>query len=128
MTQDRSHEQEARARWGGTPAWKESARRTRRYTAADWETIRGRQDAIEAGLAAAMEAGEAPGSDRAVELAEAARAHVDRWFYPCPPSMHLALSELYLSDPRFRAHYEGRAEGLTEFMVAAIRANAARTG
>ena len=126
MSSHEKHATEARERWGDTEAWRESARRTKDYTEEDWATIQGQQGAIEAGLAEAMKAGEPADSERAVELAEAARAHIDRWFYPCPPAMHAALAEMYTADPRFRAHYEERAEGLADYVAGAIRANAAR--
>jgi hypothetical protein len=32
---------------------------------------------------------------------------------------------MYEADPRFRAHYESRREGLAAFVAASIRANAA---
>lgn len=119
-------EAEVRERWGDTDAYKESARRTRDYTDEDWAAIKAEAEGIEAGLAAALADGEAPDSTRAMDLAESARRHIDRWFYPCSHAMHAGLAEMYVSDPRFRAHYEERAEGLAEFVSQAIKANAAR--
>jgi MerR family transcriptional regulator, thiopeptide resistance regulator len=119
-------EAEARERWGDTDAYKESSRRTKRYTEDDWARINARQSEIEAALAEAMADGAPAQSERARELAEAARAHIDRWFYPCSRKMHAGLAEMYTADERFRAHYEERAEGLAEYVAAAIRANAAQ--
>lgn len=127
MEKHEEHAVEAKERWGGTEACRESSRRTRGYTDEDWATVKGRQEAIEAGLAAAMEAGEPADGERAVALAEEARLHIDRWFYPCSPAMHAGLAEMYTADPRFRAHYEERARGLAAYVARAIRANAART-
>jgi uncharacterized protein YndB with AHSA1/START domain len=115
---------EAKERWGGTGAYAESSRRTKSYTDDDWAIINGQQEAIEAGLAAAMADGEAPEGDRAKVLAEQARLHIDRWFYPCSAATHVGLAELYLTDPRFRAHYDDRSAGLAEYVARAIRANA----
>ena len=42
--------------------------------------------------------------DRAMELAEAWRQHISRWFYPCGHQMMVGLAEMYTGDPRFRAH------------------------
>lgn len=122
------HEEEARERWGDTEAYRESRRRWSGYTKADRARMKGEMEAIEAGFAEAMRAGEAVDGGRALGLAEAARAHIDRWFYPCPPAMHVALADMYTADPRFRAHYEDRAEGLAAFVAGAIRANAERGG
>ncbi len=118
------HGAEARERWGETEAYRESMRRSRRYTKADWEKLRAESDAIEAELASLLAAGEAPTGSAATEVAERARQHIDRWFYPCSREMHAALAGMYESDPRFAAHYEERAEGLSAFVAAAIRANA----
>jgi hypothetical protein len=120
------YQAEVRERWGDTAAYRESSRRTREYTREDWAEINEELEGIESGLAAAMSEGEAPDGARAVELAEAARRHIDRWYYPCSRAMHAQLAEMYTADPRFEAPYEDRAEGLAAFVAAALRANAAR--
>lgn len=120
------HEAEVRERWGDTPAYRESSKRTKQYTADDWTLIKGQQEAVELGLSEAMAAGEPADGDRAMDLAEQARLHIDRWYYPCSHAMHVGLAEMYVMDERFRAHYDDRAEGLAEYVAEAIRANAAR--
>ena len=119
-------EAEVRERWGDTDAYRESSRRTKDYSKDDLARIKAESDGIEAGLAAAMADGEAADGERAIQLAEAARLHIDRWFYPCSTAMHAGLAEMYTADERFKAHYEERAEGLAEYVAEAIRANAAR--
>jgi hypothetical protein len=122
------YQAEAEKRWGGTEAFTESSRRTKSYTEDDWATINGQQEAIEAGLAAAMVDGDVPEGERATALAEQARLHIDRWFYPCSAAMHAGLAEMYTADPRFRAHYDDRAPGLAAYVATAIRTNASRQG
>ena len=121
------YEDEARERWGKTSAYRESARRTRGYGDAEWAQIRAEAEEIERGFAAALAAGEPADGERATGLAEAARRHIDRWFYPCSREMHRALGEMYTADERFRAHYDERAEGLATYVAAAIDANAGST-
>jgi len=116
---------EARERWGDTDAYKESARRTKKYTEEHWARIKAESEGIEAGFADAMASGDAPDGERARHLAEQARLHIDRWFYPCSHRMHAGLAEMYVADARFRAHYDDRAPGLAEYVAAAIHANAA---
>jgi len=118
------YEQEARERWGDTEAWTESRRRTRGYTPDEVQTIKEELEAIEASFATLLDDGAAPESEASRAVAERARAHIDRWYYPCPPAMHEALAEMYTSDPRFRAHYDDRRKGLADYVAAAIRANA----
>ena len=119
-------EAEARTRWGDTEQYRESARRTKRYSDADWVKIKAEAESIEAAFAARMAEGAAATDGAAVALAERARAHIDRYYYPCSPQMHAKLAEMYTADPRFRAHYDDRADGLAEFVAGAIRANMAR--
>jgi hypothetical protein len=122
------YEREARERWGETDAYKESARRTKAYKAADWARIKAESEGIEAGMADLMKAGEAADGAAAMEQAEQARLHIHRWFYPCGHRMHAGLADMYTADARFAAHYEERAPGLAGFVAAAIKANAARQG
>lgn len=123
------HAAEAAERWGDTEAYRQSRRRAERYDKDTWRKIRDEAEAIEARLADVHGAGLAPTAGEAMEAAEAHRRHISRWFYDCSPAMHAGLAELYETDPRFRAHYDDRAEGLAAFVAAAVRANAeAREG
>jgi len=117
---------EAQERWGDTDAYKESARRTKSYKADDWTTIKAESEGIEAGMAEIMQAGKAADSAQAMDQAEKARLHIDRWFYPCSHKMHAGLGAMYTADARFAAHYDERAEGLAAFVSAAIAANTQR--
>lgn len=120
------HEAEARELWGHTKAYQESTRRAKKYGAADWKRIRDEQEAVEQAFADALAAGAPAEGERATDLAEEARLLIDRWFYPCSHEMHVGLADMYTADDRFRAHYDERAEGLADFVAAAIRANAER--
>lgn len=120
--------EEAKERWGETEAYRESTRRTRRYTKEDWATINAEAEAIYSRMAEVMSAGRAPEGPEATTLAEEHRLHIDRWFYPCSHAMHRALAEMYVGDPRFTRTFEQRAPGLAQFFAAAIRANAERVG
>lgn len=117
------HEPEAQRRWGEGEAYRESQRRTARYTAEDWAELKAEAAAILDELAARRAAGDAADGDHSRALAERHRLHVDRWFYPCDRDHHARLAEMYLADERFAASFEAVAPGLTEYLVAAIRAN-----
>jgi hypothetical protein len=58
--------------------------------------------------------------------AEAHRQHIGRWYYDCSHEIHRGLTEMYVSDERFRANYDALAPGLSEFIRDAARANAER--
>jgi MerR family transcriptional regulator, thiopeptide resistance regulator len=118
------YEEEARERWGNTDAYKESMKRTKRYTREDWKTIQTEQSAIYKDAFAAMKAGKKPADAAVTAIAERHRLSIDRWYYPCNTDAHRGLASLYESDSRFAASIDSHGEGLTPFLVAAIRANA----
>jgi MerR family transcriptional regulator, thiopeptide resistance regulator len=120
------YEDEARERWGGTAAYRESARRTKGYTKDDWERFRRESDAVVEALAALMDEGVAPDDARAMDAAERHRLQTDRWFYPCPHEMHVELGRMYVADPRFAATYDKVRPGMAQYLCDAIAANAAR--
>jgi DNA-binding transcriptional MerR regulator len=122
------YEDEARERWGKTEAYKESMRRTKQYTREDWARIKAEGESVEARLADLCRAGKSPEDPEVMDAAEAHRLHMDRSFYPVSHAMHVGLGRMYVSDPRFTAHYEERAEGLAAFVAGAIEANARRAG
>ncbi|CAL9301126.1 MULTISPECIES: MerR family transcriptional regulator [unclassified Streptomyces] len=117
---------EVEQRWGDTDAYRESQRRTARYTKADWQRIQ--DEAKEWGVRyqALMEDGEEPSGERAMDMAEEHRQHICRWFYECPYEMHRCLGAMYVDDERFKAFYDAMRPGLAEHLRDAIHANAAR--
>ena len=120
------YDEEARGRWGTSDAYLESEKRTRRYKPDDWKALGVELAAVYGDAVSAMKAGKAA-SDRAVmDIAERHRMSIDRWFYPCSRAMHRGLASMYESDDRFRQSIDRHGDGLTSFLAAAIRANAAR--
>ena len=122
------YEAEAQERWGETDGYRQSIRRTKGYTPEDWKRQQAEQGAIYADAAAAMRRGVEPTAPAALEIAERHRLSIDKWFYPCSHAMHAGLADMYEADDRFRASIDAAGAGLTTFLAAAIRANAARDG
>ncbi len=120
------HEEEAKARWGDTDAYKQSQRRVSKYTKEDWLKIKAEQDEMEANFASLFKSGAAPDGGEAMDAAEAHRMHITRWYYDCGYEIHTGLGEMYVSDERFRANYDKHAPGLSGFIRDAINANASR--
>jgi len=117
---------EAEQRWGETEAWRLSHRRTAAYTKQDWIVIKAEADANIQGFAEALRAGAPADGAAAMNLAEAHRQHIVRWFYDCGYDMHRGLAELYISDPRYSASYDELAHGYSQYVHDAILANADR--
>lgn len=121
-----AYDREAEQRWGDTDAWRQSRRRTAAYSADDWRAIKADAGAIEAGFVAALADGTPADGERAMDLAQAHREHISRWFYDVPVPMHRGLADMYLADPRFAQHYEDLAPGLAVYVRDAMHANADR--
>jgi DNA-binding transcriptional MerR regulator len=116
--------EEAEQRWGQTAAYKESQRRVASYKREDWQRLKAEEKEIRARLAAALESGLAPDSEEAMAAAEAHRQHINRWFYECDYEIHRRLTEMYVSDERFRSNYDTQTPGLAVFIRDAAHANA----
>ena len=118
--------EEAEQRWGGTEPYKESQRRVSSYTKEDWQRLKAEGEEVQKRLAAALDAGLAADSEEAMAAAEAHRQHISRWFYECTYEIHRGLTEMYVSDERFRSHYGTQTPGLADFIREAALANADR--
>ena len=119
------HAAEVEERWGDTDAYRESAKRTARYTKADWEEVKAESDRVHAAFTDAMDAGEPPTSTAAMDAAEQHRASMQR-FYDCSYDLQRNLADMYVSDPRFIATYDEIRPGMSHYVRDAIHANADR--
>jgi MerR family transcriptional regulator, thiopeptide resistance regulator len=120
------YQDEVKERWGSTDAYKESARRTARYTKEDWQRYKAESAEILDSLAALMDAGVSPADPRAMDVAERARLQIDNWFYACSREMHSGLGQMYVADPRFSATYDRVRPGMAQYLCDAIQANLVR--
>lgn len=120
------YEDEVKERWGESEAYKESARRSARYTKADWQRFKDESEEINAAVVALMDEGVPADDPRAMDAVDRARLQIDTWFYPCSREMHAGLGRMYIADPRFAATYEKIHRGMAQYMCDAILANAAR--
>lgn len=118
------YEDEAKERWGETDAYRESAKRTKRYGPSQWGEIKDEQAAIYADALAALQAGVAADAPEAMAIAERHRRSIERWFYPCSTEMHTGLADLWEADERYAASMDAHGAGITAFLAAAVRANA----
>jgi len=116
------HEDEARERWGETDAYKESARRTKRYTKQDWLRIKEEGTVAMDLLLAAFDAQAPAGSEVANAAVQAWYDQIAKWFYV--PTMDIAdgLADMYVADPRFTKNYDQHREGLAAYLRDAIHA------
>jgi MerR family transcriptional regulator, thiopeptide resistance regulator len=120
------YDDEAKQRWGNTEAYKVSVQRTKSYKEADWLKLKAEQAAIYTDALAALRAGIRADNPRAMDIAERHRLSIDRWFYPCSAKMQSGLADLWEADRRYADNIDKHGLGLTEYLAAAMRANAKR--
>ncbi|MFF8867219.1 MerR family transcriptional regulator [Streptomyces sp. NPDC015139] len=120
------HAAEAEERWGGTEAYRQSRRRTARYTKEDWKRINEEMGAIHGRMADLLAEGVPADSAAAMDVAEEHRRFITGAYYDCPHEMHACLGEMYVADERFTATYEAVRSGLAVYLRDAIVANNAR--
>jgi DNA-binding transcriptional MerR regulator len=119
-----AYAEEAEERWGATDAYKESARKTAKYTKEDWQRIQQESADLMARWVAALDAGVPADSQGAMDLAEEHRQQITKFYYDCTFEIHTGLAEMYLADERFTANYENQRAGLAQYVHDAILANA----
>ena len=111
---------EAKERWGGTDAYKESERRTSSYTRDDWERIHEEAEKLYRAFAENMKK---PPDDPDVEaLVKEWQAFLTRNFYLCTDEILAGLGKMYSGDPRFAENIDKHGQGLADFMSRAIAA------
>lgn len=122
-----AYHEEAEQNWGNTDALAEAQRRVATYTKDDWKRMQAEFAALMADFAGALASGAQARSSKTMDLAEAHRQHLERWFYPCSARMHCGLADLYVNDPRFAAQFDSFAPKLAHYLRDAIYANVERT-
>jgi len=114
----KKYSEEARQKWGKTDAWKESQKRTSRYSEADWKRIQEEGNRIFAGFARLR--GTDPASQEVQDLVDAWRSHISENFYSCSVEILRGLGEMYTADERFLKNIDAHGEGTAELMSKAI--------
>jgi DNA-binding transcriptional MerR regulator len=118
---ERKYGDEVRETWGAD-AYAQSAAKVKNMTQEQWDETERLREEINTNLNAAVADGDPSG-----ELAQrACDAHRQWLCYFWPDGMyskegHLAMAEMYCSDPRFKKHYEDVVEGGAEFLRDAMK-------
>lgn len=110
---------EAEERWGRSDAWKESRKRTSRYSEKEWAAIKAEEDHIYRSLGASMTL--EPDDPAVQALVARWQSHLTKWFYECTPEILAGLGEMYVLDQRFAENIDRYGKGLAVFFRDAIR-------
>jgi hypothetical protein len=116
------YKDEVLERWGDTEAYSQSKARTSKYTHADFAAAKLDQEAATELFVHAFGNNisiDAPETQNAVV---AHREAISKWFYDCSVEMQKNLALMYVQDPRFKKYYDGRANGLAQYVHDAIMA------
>jgi TipAS antibiotic-recognition domain len=116
------HEQEAKERWGDTDAYQQSTSRTSKYSKADFAAAKVDQEAATELFVTAFGNSYSVSSPQAQAAVVAHRAAISKWFYECSVEMQKNLAVMYIEDHRFKAYYDGRVRGLSQYVHDAIMA------
>lgn len=104
-----------------------SKAKTRGWTQSDFDAAQAEVEAIEAEMAQALKTGLPADSAAVGRIVARLHAWVARsWKTPPDANAFTGLAQLYGDNPDFRARYEARAEGLTDYLAEAMRAFAAQ--
>jgi outer membrane receptor for ferric coprogen and ferric-rhodotorulic acid len=116
----KSYENEARERWGNTPAYREHEQKTKNYTKEDWAGVNDGLMAIFAELAMCMNNSASADSTEAQDLVAKLQAHITAHYYTCNSEILAGLGEMYVADERFQNNIDKYGEGTTDFVSKAI--------
>ena len=91
----------------------------------DFDAMQAEAEAIEAAMARALTDGLPTTATAVAALMARHHAWVSRsWSRSAPAAAFAGLGRMYVEHPDFRARYDGRAQGLAEYMAAAMEAYA----
>jgi DNA-binding transcriptional MerR regulator len=112
------YEEETRQKYGNTDAYKESQKKTSKYTKADWEGITTKGGEIYEKIAEKMDRN--PSDPEVQKLTAEWRQHITDSFYNCTPEIFRGLADLYVEDERFTANIDKVKPGLAKFLREAM--------
>ncbi|MGW1375304.1 MerR family transcriptional regulator [Streptomyces sp. NPDC002446] len=126
---DVTYATEAHLKWHDRPGHRSAMERAAAHTKEDWARLMAEGAQWRQRLIAAFDAEAPPDGERAMDLAEEHRQHIDRWFTPCPTDMHGRIADDFAADPRAFALIVPPSEqrpGLAAYLRTAVHANAVR--
>ena len=115
-----NYKNEARERWGSTPAYREHEQKTKNYTKEKWAEANDGLMAIFAAFAACRESGYSADSLEARALVAKLQAHITENYYTCTNEILSGLGKMYIADERFQKNIDKYGEGTAAFASKAI--------
>jgi len=120
-TARQQYEDEAKQRWGGTDAYKESQAKTRSYSKDKWNDVLDGLNGVFAEFAECKRGGDGAYSDTAQRLVKKLQDYITANFYHCTNDILAGLGQMYICDERFKNNIDRNGEGTAEFVAEAIK-------
>lgn len=114
----KKYEKEAKELYGGTDEYKESIKKSARYSDEDKEKI-----AVEYALIMKEFYNNKnlnPNDEKIQKLVRKWQNHITKYYYECTKEMLKCLGQMYINDERFKENINKNGEGTAEFMAEAI--------
>ena len=119
-TARRQYAEEAKQRWGGTDAYKESEQKTAEYSDDKWDDVNAGLNAVFADFALIKDS-ETPESEAAQTLVKRLQNYISGNFYTCTKEILAGLGQMYTADERFKANIDKNGKGTADFVSEAIK-------
>lgn len=116
----RQYAEEAKARWGGTNAWRQSEERTAHLSRAEQAAQAEAMNEIFRRAAALRDTD--PAGSQARALVRAWQSFISANYYDCTDEILAGLGQMYTADERFQKNLDRFGEGTASFLSAAIAA------
>ena len=116
----RNYQDEARARYGNTDAYREHEEKTKNYTKEKWAEANEGLMAILGEFADCKNSGVSADSAEAQALVAKLQAHITANYYTCTDEILAGLGKMYIADERFKKNIDKYGEGTAKFVVEAI--------
>ena len=117
---NKNYENEARARWGNTNAYREHEKKTKNYTKEKWTAANDGLMAIFAEFAECKNSGLRADSAEAQVLVAKLQKHITDNYYTCTDEILDGLGKMYVADERFQKNIDKNGEGTAAFASEAI--------
>jgi len=110
--------EEAKARWGNTDAYRESAKRAAKWSEADIKRLEAQSGEIFSDFAALV--GTDPADARVQALVSRWKAFISESYYSCTDEILAGLGQMYVADERFMKNIDKFGAGTAKLMSDAI--------
>lgn len=115
----KKYEKEVEEKYGENEAYKESKKRTVKYSKEDWNNINSEIDILYKELAKLKDRDVS--DENVQELVNQWRMLISNNFYNCTIEIFRGLADMYIYDERFTKNIDKYGEGFTEFLSEAMK-------